>query len=389
MNYIDVLIIVFAISAVFRGREVGFVRQICSAIGFFGGLWIGASLVVPHIHGLAHTPTTWSILTLITTLGCAFLFLIVGEYAGIAIKHRVHQLHIDAVDGILGAGVGVVSLLAAAWLSAAIFLSLPLTGVQQAVKGSGIIATLNRTLPSAPNVLADLGHLINPNGFPEVFTGNEPIPRHAQLPPLGELNAAVVADEDSVVKIQGQGCGGIVEGSGFVVGNNLVVTDAHVVAGIRAPFVSDANGTRTATAIWFDPNLDLAVLRAKDLAGKPLLIDTGHVSPDTPAAVLGYPGGGNFTANPAVVLDQFTAVGRNIYGQGTTERDVYEIKAQVIPGNSGGPLINKSGDVIGVVFAESTEYKQVGYALTTSQILPELHQAEAQNHSVSTGNCAQ
>ena len=109
----------------------------------------------------------------------------------------------------------------------------------------------------------------------------------------------------------------------------------------------------------------------------------------TDGAVLGFPGGGNFDATPAVVLDDFTAAGRNIYDQGNTNRDVYEIKATVIPGNSGGPLINTSGAVIGVVFAESTTYNQVGYALTTPQVLSEIHQAEARNQTVSTGSCAE
>ncbi|HVS58227.1 MAG TPA: MarP family serine protease [Candidatus Saccharimonadales bacterium] len=388
MNFIDVLIVLFVLSSIFRGREVGFVRQLCSAVGFFGGLWLGA-IIAPHLLHFAHQPGTRSLITVITTLGFALMFLVVGEYVGIQVKRRVHQLHIDTADSALGAIVAMASTLAAVWLSAAILLSLPLPSVQQTIKNSAIISELNQNLPSAPNVIADIGKLIDPNGFPQVFSGSEPAPHNAKLPPLGDMQHAVLADEKSVVKIQGEGCGGIVEGSGFVVGADLVATNAHVVAGIHHPYVSDQNGTRSASVIWFDSNLDFAVLKVSNLAGKPLFIDTSHVSPNTPGAVLGYPGGGNFTADSAVVLDEFTAVGRNIYGQGNTERDVYEIKATVIPGNSGGPLINQAGDVVGVVFAESTTYKQVGYALTSSQILSDLHQAEAQTHSVSTGNCAE
>ena len=193
-----------------------------------------------------------------------------------------------------------------------------------------------------------------------------------------------------MVKVDGQGCGGIVEGSGFVVGSDLVATNAHVVAGIAHPNVEDSNGTHSATVIWFDPNLDFAVLQVDNLAGKSLVIDSGSVSSDTPAAVLGYPGGGPFNVGPAVVLDQFTATGRNIYGQGSTDRDVYEIDATVIPGNSGGPLIARDGTVIGVVFAgESTSYPHTGYALTTSQITSEINQAAAQDQPVSTRTCAE
>jgi S1-C subfamily serine protease len=245
-------------------------------------------------------------------------------------------------------------------------------------------------LPNAPTVIADLGNLIDPNGFPQVFIGNEPAPRtNINLPSLGSLQHAVNLDKNSVVKIEGQGCGGIVEGSGFDVGSDLVATNAHVVAGIRHPYVQDANGSHNGTVIWFDPNLDFAVLRVPNLAGQSLVLSSSHISHGTPAAVLGYPGGGPLTAGPAAVLDEFTASGRNIYGRGNTERDVYEIQANVIPGNSGGPLVAKDGTVIGVVFAESTAYQHIGYALTTSQVSTEINQAAASDQSVSTGRCAE
>jgi S1-C subfamily serine protease len=255
---------------------------------------------------------------------------------------------------------------------------------------SKIIAGINRVLPSAPNVIADLGKLIDPNGFPDVFIGSEPIPKgNVNLPALGSLLSAVNADKNSVVRIQGPGCGGIVSGSGFVVGTNLIVTDAHVVAGIAHPVVQDIDGTHSVQVIWFDPNLDLAVLRVNGLAGKPLALNGSNASSGTPAAVLGYPGGGEFTASPAAVLDEFEASGHNIYDSGVTLRSVYEIQATVIPGNSGGPLVTENGDVIGVVFAESTSYNHVGYALTMSKVISEIQQARNDQRVVSTGSCAQ
>jgi S1-C subfamily serine protease len=104
---------------------------------------------------------------------------------------------------------------------------------------------------------------------------------------------------------------------------------------------------------------------------------------------LGYPGDGPFTAGTAAVLEEFTAVGRNIYDQGTTDRDVYSIDANVIPGNSGGPLVDLNGQVMGVVFATSTEYNDVGYALGVPQVIHEIDQARLANHTVSTGSCAE
>jgi len=389
MNWIDILIILFLISSIFRGREVGFVRQLFSTIGFFGGLWIG-TLLEPHTVTLAHSQGARSFVTLLTTLGCAFVLLSVGEYVGILLKSKVTLKQLNTADNALGSGLALISVLLAVWLSASIVLSLPFGGLQNSVRGSSIISALNRKLPPATTIVADLSHLIDPNGFPQVFNGAEPAPNgNVALPNLGNLRPAVQKDEASVVKIEGQGCGGIVEGSGFVVGKGLVATNAHVIAGIGTPYVLDGNGTHRGTAVWFDPNLDFAVLRVSDLAGKPLNISTAEAARGTAGAVLGYPGGGNFTAQAAAVLDEFAATGRNIYNQGNTTREIYELKASIIPGNSGGPLIDKNGTVIGVVFAESTTYNQVGYALQTKPVVQGIKQAEARNQRVSTGSCAE
>jgi S1-C subfamily serine protease len=389
MNYIDGIIIVVLFVSLFRGFELGFVRQAFSTVGFFAGLAIGV-LLEPYTVKLAHTQAGQSVIALITTLGLAFLMLTVGEYVGILLKNRLTVKKIDTVDNYLGSGLALISVLVAVWLSAAIVQSTPLPELQKDLKDSTIVSFLNRHGPPAPTVIAGIGNLIDPNGFPKVFSGSEPVPpSDVSLPELGDLQDAVKADAASVVKIEGQGCGGIVEGSGFVVANGMVVTNAHVIAGITTPYVVDSNGTRTAVAVWFNPDLDLAVLRTTKLAGKPLQLNGAEESKGTPAAVLGYPGGGRFSAKPAAILDQFTATGRNIYDEGDVRRDVYEVRAEIIPGNSGGPLIAKDGTVIGVVFAESTTYDKVGYTLTTKAASSDIAKAVARNQKVSTGSCAE
>ncbi|HEY1835274.1 MAG TPA: MarP family serine protease [Candidatus Saccharimonadales bacterium] len=386
---VDIVIILLFLSALVRGRELGLVQQLFSTVGFFGGLFLGAALE-PHIVSHAASPLSRTLLTVAVTLGCALMLLSIGEYIGVVLKSKLRRLKFNRVDVALGAAGGGLTLLLTVWLVAPVLISLPFPGLQQAVRGSWIVTRLERSLPSAPNVVADLGHVIDPNGFPQVFTGLEPtLPTNTPLPNLGSLNTAVKKDRASVVKIEGRGCGGIVEGSGFVAGNGFVVTNAHVVAGVSNPVVLDDNGEHATTVVWFDPNLDLAVLRVSNLAGHILTIDTSRVTNGTVSAVLGYPGGGNFTAGPAKVLEEFTAVGRNIYGEGSTSRNVYGVKANVIPGNSGGPLVTRNGSVIGIVFAESTTYNQVGYALATPQVVTELHQAEAANTPTSTGQCAE
>jgi S1-C subfamily serine protease len=387
---IDLLIIFLASVAVYRTWGGGFVRQFLASGGFFGGLLLGRWLESYTIRPF-HTSTSRVVVTLITILGIAICCLIIGEFIGIKLKYHLLARRLNKLDNGMGALLTVCSVLVSAWLLASVANSLPSSQLSIAMNQSRIISGLNRLLPSAPNVIADLGKLIDPNGFPDVFIGTEPIPKgNVNLPALGSLLNAVNADKTSVVRIQGQGCGGIVSGSGFVVAPGLVATDAHVVAGIKHSVAQDVNGPHPAHVILFDPNLDLAILRVSGLAGTPLNLDANNAASGTPAVVLGYPGGGEFNAGPAAVLDEFAASGHNIYGSGLTLRSVYEIQATVIPGNSGGPLVTKNGDVIGVVFAASTSYNHVGYALTMAKVITEIQRARNNEAAViGTGACAQ
>ncbi len=386
---LDAIIVLFLISAFFRGHEIGFIRQAFSSIGFFGGLFIG-SLLQPYTIVYAHSAPSRALVAISTSVGSALLLLIVGEYIGVMLKRKTLNNSLNGFDNTLGAGLSIVSFLLTVWISASLLSGLPIAGVQQTISSSKIITDLNKNLPPAPDIIASLSRLVDPNGFPDVFIGGEPSPGNSNIvtPDMGILQQAVSKDKASVVKIEGQGCGGIVEGSGFVVGPGLIATNAHVVAGIRTPYVQDANGNHTASVIWFNPDLDFAVLRASNLAGPVLQFASNVASTGTAAAVLGYPGGGTFSAKPAAITDNFIARGRNIYGRGVTNREVYELRADIIPGNSGGPVIAVNGDVLGVVFAESTTYQHVGYALTTDQVISNLKQAEQQNQPTSTGSCA-
>jgi S1-C subfamily serine protease len=386
---ISLVIFVFLVISIARGWEIGWVRQFFSTAGFFGGLFIGAA-IQPLIINFTHTVLSRTVLTLTVTLGLAFCLLSVGEIVGYKLKAKIHIRELNTADSFLGSVLSLATVLFSVWLCAAMLSSLAVPTLQADVDSSSVVKFLNHHLPSAPSVISEIGSLIDPNGFPEVFVGGEPAPNsHYSLPSATAMQPAVDADDASVVKIEGLGCGGIVEGSGFIVAPNIVATNAHVVAGILHPYIYDSNGQHSATVIWFDPNLDFAVLKTTDLAGKPLTIDPELVDNGTGGAVLGYPGGGSFSATTAAILNEFDATGRNIYGTGNTSRSVYELRAQVIPGNSGGPLILQNGQVDGVVFAESTVYPNVGYALTSNQIIPAINHAESQNTTRSTGGCAQ
>ncbi len=299
-------------------------------------------------------------------------------------------LHLNKADSIGGSAAGGATLLIAVWLLSPTLMSLPSPGLKQSLENSRIVSLVNDALPSAPQFIASLDKIINPNGFPDVFDGLQrtPLDDGTPLPPLGDLTPAVEKARPSVVKLEGEGCGGLVDGSGYVARPGIVITNAHVIAGVEQPMVLDANGRHPATPIWFDSNLDMAVLRVDGLAGSPLPGGAARVDADTPAAVLGYPGGGSFRAGAATVLDQFTATGRDIYDRERTARNIYELKADIIPGNSGGPLINANGEVIGLIFAESTAYEQIGYALSMGPVTEGLEKALQRDRPVATGVCA-
>lgn len=385
---INIVIIVLIIMAIVRGWEIGSIRQFFSTIGFFGGLLLGATLQ-PYIVNYAHTTFSRTVLTLITTLGFAFILLLIGEFIGITLKNKLNIKHLNTADNIFGSVISLVTVFFSIWLCAAVISSLVIPYLDNAVNQSSIINELNKQLPDAPNIVSDIGSLIDPNGFPQVFIGNEPSPKTSiNLPDLGKFKSAVANDQDSVVKIQGLGCGGIVEGSGFIIAPNLIATNAHVVAGIKKPYVENINGSHLSKIIYFNPSLDFAILKTTNLPNKPLNIDYSSQPDGTPGVALGYPGGGPLKTSAAAILSQFNAVGRNIYGSGTTTRTIYELRADVIPGNSGGPLIEQDGRVMGVIFAESTTYKQIGYALTTDQIKQATIDANSNQSIRSSGGCA-
>jgi len=389
MDWLDAVIIIVLAAAIIRGIDLGFIRQSFSAVGFFGGLFFGAWLEGRLLH-LTQTTNSRALVSVAIIFGCGMLFLTLAELVANAIKAHIKIGLLERADRWLGAGIAGLTLLGVVWLGASVFSNTPFPTMQQQIRDSVIISRLNSAMPPAPQVIAKLGHLITPNGFPQVFSGTEPTPlRDVPVPDMGDMTPAVAKAKDSTVKIEGRGCGGIVVGSGFVARDGLVITNAHVVAGVDSPKVIDRDGVHNATVVWFNPDMDFAVLRASGLAGEPLELIRKTVDDGTQGVVLGYPGGGNFKADPIGIIDAFTAEGKNIYNQDGATREIYSMNADIISGNSGGPVINKNGAVIGIVFAHSVSYQHVGYALTMPQAIAQLNQAAHLHTNVSTGSCAQ
>ena len=387
MNLIDVLIVMFVLIVAVRGVRIGFFRQFGSLGGLALGVVVGAYAAPVAAH-LVSTPSTRAVVVMVTIFACAVIVSTAGEVAGLWVSQRFQHWRLGVVDMGAGAAFGSIVALLVVWMVGSVLGQASIAGLATQTQRSHILRTLNDNLPPAPDVLARVERFIDPNGFPQVFAGLEPTPAAPVTGPnAAEINAAAAAGRPSTVRIEGEGCGGIIEGSGFVVGSNLIATNAHVVAGIKQPVVIDQYGSHDATTVVFDPNMDFAVLRVNGLRDPVLPLSDVDVPRGTVGAALGYPGGGPFTVSSAAVLQKQDAVGRNIYDRGVVKRSIYELQASVHPGNSGGPLITSNGVVIGVVFAASSTTDNIGYALTSTEVKPEVAQASGAG-AVSTGACA-
>ncbi len=388
MNLVDFAIICAVLALAGRGLRAGLFRQVGSISGFAAGLLLGA-LIAPWLARANEEANVRALVAILVVFGLAMALSGLGEWLGQMVARGLHRIRLGLADEIGGALFGMVAGLLMIWLTSSMFLRLPAPQFQALLQRSNVLRFLDQKLPPAPDVVARISRLLAPNGFPQVFAGLEPAPAPKVVgPDAAAVNAATMAGRAATVEIQGDGCGGSVEGTGFVAAPGLVATNAHVVAGITHPLVYDAAGEHAATVVSFDPDLDFAVLRVSGLSAVPLKLSSATVDRGAVGAVLGYPNDGPFTVSPAAVLERQTALGRNIYDQGLVKRDIYTLQAVVRPGNSGGPLVAPNGTVMGVVFAMSLADGDVGYALTSAEVLPELNAVTASSGAVSTGACA-
>ena len=389
MNWVDWVLLALVAAAGVHGLRLGAAMQVLSFGGFWLGLFLGALLTPLIIHGV-HGAVSKTVVAAVVMFGLAGLVGGLGRVVGGQSSVLLQRLRLGPVDSGLGAVVAVVATLVAAWLVASIVVNSRYAGFDHALKDSRILRAMDSVMPSPPGVFARIESFLATEGFPVVFTGLPPqAVGPVSLPSDAAVRAAVEAVAPSTVQLWGEGCGVIQEGSGFVVATDYVVTNAHVVAGIAHPYVLDARGRHSASTMLFDPNLDIAVLWVPGLADPPVRMDTGLVARGATGAVLGYPEGGPFAYGAAGVQAVFQATGLNIYGNAQTVRTVYQLSAQIQPGNSGGPLVEPNGVVVGVVFARSTTDAGVGYALATPKVLEDIRAGESEPTSrpVSTGGC--
>ncbi|MGO8875522.1 MAG: MarP family serine protease [Acidimicrobiales bacterium] len=389
MDPLDVIIIVILLAAAAHGLRLGAAVQVMSFLGGLVGLGLGIFLLIvtlPHLHGV-FTRTFVSLLLLLVPATVTWGL---GRQVGAKVWHRLRGRRLAAVDAGSGAIIAMAGALVIIWLLAAFLADSQVSVISSEIQNSRVVRFVSGVMPQVPGELASKACMLDQAGLPIPCIGIvAPVAPVAVARPA-QVRAAVDTAGRSTVQIVAMGCGNVVvEGSGFVVAPGLVVTNAHVVAGASTISENDGVQSEPATPVLFDPNFDLAVLRVSNLDVPALPLDSGYVARGTKAVVLGYPGGGPFDAQAAGVLMRFDPESPNIYDTASTERQIYELQALVRPGNSGGPILEPDGEVIGVVFSRDSSNSEIGFALASPGVLQRVRIAEQRraDTSVGTGSC--
>src|SRR5215208_3171380 len=381
LNVLDVFIALFVVVVILRGARTGFLAGVFSLVGVVVGVSAG-SRIASSLMAENGTPIYGAGITLGSILAFAVLGEVVARTIGGSIRNRLSSPTSETLDGLGGAALGFALSLVLVWAVGVFALqSPPLAGLHPAVQDSRILQSLNERMPSGllTQAVADL----------------EPLPRiKGPEPGVSAPEGNIVGDPDvraagaRTLRVTGIACGYGVEGSGWIAGHNLVVTNAHVVAGESATRVQvgGAGQLLPAKVVVFDEKNDIAVLRVDRLGLTPLRLATPQ--PGEPAAVIGFPENGPLDIEPARTGTTQRVVSSDAYDRGPVERTVTSFRVYVRPGNSGGPAVNANGQVVSTIFASRTDSDNSGYGIPSRIVHRYLQAAASRTIPVSTGGCA-
>lgn len=391
MNWIDALVLILAVAAVVTGARQGMVTALASLAGVFLGLllgfWLAPLLVAQFTDPVTKVSFTLALLILMVALGETL-----GMVAGRAIRDRMHIQSLRQVDSVLGTVVLGLAVLVVAWLVALPLSSAGFPALAAAVKRSAILGAVDELMPEAARQLpAALRKQLYSSGFPEVLSPFSATPLVEVDPPDPALQKSPVVQKlrSSVLKVRGRAakCGRALEGTGFVVAPGRVMTNAHVVAGTDEVGVEVGRELKSGTVVLYDPDTDIAVLSVPGLDAAPLRFAPAEAASGASAIVLGYPLDGPYQAAEARVRERIDLRGPDIYDSHTVQREVYTVRAVVRSGNSGGPMVDPDGQVLGVVFGAAVDDDDTGFVLTANEVAEDLAVAPARVSRVNTGSC--
>ena len=389
-QWLDIAVIGVALIAAISGWRSGALGSLMSFVGVILGAIAGVMLA-PHIVSHIDSPRA----KLFAALFLILALVVIGEVAGVvlgrAVRGSIRNGPIRAVDSIIGVGLQLVVVFVAAWLLASPLTSSDQPNLAAAVRSSQVVSEVDKYAPEwLRTVPKRMSALLSTSGLPDVLEPFGRTPIQDVDPPDASLADSLVVSQTrpSVVKIRGvaTSCQKVLEGTGFVIAPNKVMSNAHVVAGSDSVTVEADGKKYDATVVSYDPNADISILDVPNLPQQPLVFAEEPAKSGTDAVVLGYPGGGDFLATPARVREIIELSGPDIYKTTTVNREVYTIRGLVRQGNSGGPMINRSGKVIGVVFGAAVDDNDTGFVMTTNEVSRQLAKI-GNTTKVPTGVC--
>jgi S1-C subfamily serine protease len=342
VNLADVIAIAVVVLTAIGGVRRGLVTGALSLGGLFAGAIVGAHAVPGIVGDLGG----WT--PLVALVGAA-LGGMLGQTVGLFVGHTARKSMLplpplrmlDSAGGVL---LGAATGLALCWVAGAALLYMPgQSDLRRVAQQSSILSGLTEALPPE-RVMDALERIDTFSAIVGPATGvSAPDPEIARDP-------EIAAARTSVVRVRGFACGLGIEGSGWIVRRGLVVTNAHVVAGVGSPTVDRRDGRgSSATVVAFDAQNDVAILRVPGLKGRPLPLD----DPDRgeSAAILGFPLDGPYTVTAARLGGTARVAARDAYDRIRIGRNVVGFRGGVQRGNSGGPVLDRDGNVVTTVFA--------------------------------------
>lgn len=390
MNLVDAAVVALLVLGILSGIRAGFLGPVLGLIGAAIGFGIALVLASAFRNQLANVEQP---LRALMTFMALAAFVLVGEAGGSALGSRmsrgVRDSGLRPLDALGGAVVGAAHVVLFLWLVGGMLAAGIAPGLGAAARDSVAQRVIADRLPPPTVVAGRLLSLLDTTDLPPLFAGLEPSPAPpVDLPVHDEVRALADSALASTARIASTGCGeGIAVGSGFFVSPTDVVTNAHVVAGGVDTTVTISGAVHVAIVVAFDPNADLALLHVPGARAPALQLTAVAPPRGTTGVVLGYPGGGEMIMTPAAVTAAYETGGPNIYGEGINERSVVEMRTQIRPGNSGGPLVVAPGTVGGVVFGGSRVAADVGYAIGADQTLASIGPYIGSTAAVGTGAC--
>ncbi len=395
MNYVDwILIGALAIFA-WAGWRQGFVAGVLSFAGFLSG-GVAALMWLPSVIKPFVTDQTFSVIVLgVAVLASAILGQILFSLLGRRLRDNLTWRPVKFVDSFAGSALNVLAFALVGWVIASVLVFLPSNSIAGQVSQSQVLSTLDMLVPNqARTLFKNVSTLVGQTGIPRIVIGFGQDPQTEVVAPDPGITADVFpVIETFTVRLTGdaQECRQSVSGSGFYFAPGRLLTNAHVVAGVQDLQVrlTGLENSVPGQVIYFDPQKDVAVIATEELDTRIALFAKGKGETGESTAVAGFPDGGNLSVTPARISGILSARGENIYGDIGVERNVYSLRSKVIPGNSGGPLVNSDGQVLGLVFGSNTD-SDIGYALTNGELQDAIDFANSWTQTdgaVDTGDC--